>query len=426
MDINRKAAYQTLLEIEKNSAYSNIELNKQIEELKPDSPGFVRELTYGVVENKIYIDYLLTKLIPKGLKGVKKQALTLLRMGIYQLEFMDSVPDYAAINETVNLAKKVARGRDGFINGVLRGYLKKRSDIKLPSKEENLEEYLSTKYSFDPWIVKLWISQFGDDAESIIKASNETPELSVRVNLTKISTAELEDNLKSKGFDVRRGKLSERVLFVKGSNLLDTDEFKMGYFSVQDESSVVAGELLAPVKGDMVLDICAAPGGKTLCMAEIMENEGRINAYDIYEHKLKLIKNESGRLGLDIINIDAGDGTKLNEALVEVADKVLVDGPCSGLGVIRRKPEIKYKVLDDNGKGLAEKQLQILENASKYVKNGGYLLYSTCTINKYENEDVVNAFLNKNPNFEAIESKQLIPGKDETDGFYMCKLRKNS
>lgn len=424
-DLNRKTAYQTLLKIEKNAAYSNIELNHQIKQLQPDNPAFVRELVYGVLENKIYLDYVLTQLIPKGLKGVKKPVKVLLRMGLYQLMFMDSVPDYAAVNETIKLARKAAPGRDGFLNGVLRGYGKKREGLKLPDRESNLVDYLSVRYSFDSSIIKLWLSQFGEDeTEQLLANSNMRPPVSVRVNVMKTSVDDLTESLKKQGFDVKPGELSNRVLFVKGSGLLDTDAYRQGLFSIQDEASVTAVEILGPEPGDTVLDICAAPGGKTLAMAELMDNQGEIKAFDVYAHKLDLLNEEAKRLNLQIIETAEQDGTQFNAEYTACADKVLVDGPCSGLGVIRRKPEIKYKEVVDSARELAEKQLQILENASQYVKSGGSLLYSTCTINELENMGVVKAFINKHGEYELVYSRQLLPGLDETDGFFISKFHK--
>ena len=425
MDCNRKTAYSVLYEIEKNRAYSNLELNRQIKVQNPDNPAFVRELVYGVLENRIYLDYLLKSLIPKGLSGVKKQVLTLLRMGLYQLIFMESVPPYAAIGETVKLAKKLAPGRDGFVNGVLRGYQKKGAEIRLPDEEEDLISYFSVKYSYAPWIVRLFLSQYGKErAEAVLAAGNSRPRLSVRVNLTKTDRKTLGEMLTAEGFHVEETALSQRVLFVSGSGLLQTKAYAEGLFSVQDTASVLAAEAVSPLPGQTILDICAAPGGKTLAMAEIMENKGLVKAFDIYEHKLALIEQQAQRLGLSNIVTAEGDGCALREELKETADGVLVDGPCSGLGVIRRKPEIKYRELADAGKALSEKQLQILSNAGCYVKEGGILVYSTCTVNRTENSEVVERFLAENPDFTMLFERQYLPDIDETDGFYICKMKK--
>lgn len=425
MDCNRRTTYSVLFEIEKNQAYSNLELNRQIGLQNPDNPAFVRELVYGVLENRIYLDYLLAHLIPKGLSGIKKQVLTLLRMGLYQLIFMESVPPYAAIGETVKLAKKLAPGRDGFINGVLRGYQKKGADIKLPDSKEDLISYLSVRYSYAPWIVELLLSQYGmQKAEQILKAGNDRPKLSIRVNMTRTDRKSLAEQLTEKGFVIEEAALSERVLFVSGSGLLETKAYEQGLFSVQDEASVLAAEAVNPLPGQTVLDICAAPGGKSLAMAEMMGNKGVVKAFDIYGHKLTLIEQQAQRLGLSNIITEESDGCVLREDLRDSSDCVLVDGPCSGLGVIRRKPEIKFKELADEGRELSEKQLRILLTASCYVKEGGILVYSTCTVNRIENTEVVERFLKEKSGFTLLFERQYLPDTDETDGFYICKMRK--
>lgn len=425
MDINRKTAYTVLLKTEKEQAYSNLELNRQIQLLKPDNPPFVRELVYGVLENKIYLDHILSGLIPKGLRGIKKQVLTLLRMGLYQIIFMDSVPSYAAASETVKLAKKLTPGRDGFINGVLRGYEKKKETIVLPDRSRNLTEYLSVRYSYAEWIVKLWLSLFGEEkTERLLAAGNERPDISVRVNFLKTDRKSLASALEKQGFQTKESSESSRVLLVKGSGLLDTVQYREGYFSMQDTASVLAAEALCAKLGDTVLDICAAPGGKSLALAEIMENTGRIRSFDIYKHKLSLLEREAERLGISIVETEENDGCAIRSDLSETADCVLVDGPCSGLGVIRRKPEIKYKEISDDGASLAEKQLRILTVSSRYVKPGGTLQYSTCTVNRLENEDVVRQFLENHREFVKVFERQLLPNIDAVDGFYICRMEK--
>ncbi len=427
MDINRKTAYETLIEIEKENAYSNIALNHHIDLEKPDSPAFVRDLVYGVLKNRMYLDYILVQLIPKGLKGVKKEAKVLLRMGLYQLIFMNSVPEYAAVNETVKLARVYARGRDGFVNGVLRGYGRKKDQINFPDRKKNPVEYLSIKYSYAKWIVELWKEHYGlEKAEKLLEAGNRVPQLSVRVNVNRTTKEELTELLRNKGFEVTEGKLSKRCIFVKGSGLLELDEFKKGFFSIQDEASILTTEILNPEKGNTVIDICAAPGGKTLSTAELMGNTGKVISCDVYPHKLELIEKEAHRLCLDHVEVTENDGTVLRKEWIDIADRVLVDGPCSGLGVIRKKPEIKYKDIKDNGRELARKQLELLDISAQYVKKGGYLLYSTCTINKIENIDVVSRFLNYHKEFELERSRQLLPGVEETDGFFICKMRKRN
>ena len=421
MDLNRKTAYEVLLDVEKNQAYSNLSLNNFIEKNQPDSPAFVRELVYGVLENKLLLDHILGQLVASGLKKVKKQDLTLLRMGIYQLRSMNSVPEYAAVNETVKMAKVLARGRDKFINGVLRGYLKKQEEITFPDKESNLVEYLSVVYSAEKWIVKLWLNAYGaEETEAILADSNKAPELTIRTNLLKTTRDKLRELLENEGFEVGETKESPRGLVVKGSGLLATRAYGEGMFSVQDEASMLASEALDVQPGDTVIDVCAAPGGKSFATAELMDGQGTVYSMDIYEHKLKLMEMQAKRTGVSNIQLICHDSTQPREEFAEKADRVLADVPCSGLGVIRRKPEIKYKGNEDLPE-LVERQERILAAAATYVKPGGTLVYSTCTINPAENQQQVKKFLDKRNDFKMKEERQLLPTMG-IDGFYICKM----
>lgn len=423
MDINRKTAFDVLMDVEKNGAYSNLSLNSFIEKNRPDSPAFVRELVYGVLRNKLLLDWFLGQLIPSGLKKIKKQDMTLLRMGVYQLTYMKSVPEYAAVSETVNMAKKLARGRERFINGVLRGYIRNRQQLVLPDREVNLEEYLSIVYSVERWIVRLWTDAYGTEkTEALLRASNETPELAVRVNLMKTDRKSLKEKLEALGFEAAESEVSDRALLVKGSGLLDTELYREGMFSVQDEASILASDALDAKPGDCIADVCAAPGGKTFATAELMAGKGVIYAMDKYEHKLKLMEAQAKRAGIDNIRLLQHDSTVPVEELKGQMDKVLVDVPCSGLGVMRRKPEIKYKGRQELNE-LIERQRQILLAAASYVKAGGTLVYSTCTINPAENEKQIVEFLRGNKDFKALEQKQLLPDGG-TDGFFICRMRK--
>lgn len=424
MDLARKTAFEILFEIEKEDAYSNLTINRFLEKNKPENPAFIRELVYGVLENKVLLDYYLDNLIPSGIKKVKKKEATLLRLGLYQLMFMDSVPDYAAVNETVNIAKRVVRGRDGFINGVLRGYMKKGSEIKFPDKEKDYKNYLSVKYSFPLWLIEKWEKQYGLlECERLLEASNARPQLSIRVNVSKITRDELKKYLESKGFEVVEGHFSRRTLHVKGSGLLEDEKYREGYFSVQDEASTVASDQLEAKPGEIVIDVCAAPGGKTSAIAEMMKDDGVVYSCDIYEHKLELIGELANRLGISIVRPVLLDGTEGNNEWFDLADRVLADVPCSGLGVIRRKPEIKYKDVTDFAE-LVSIQKKILYNAAKYVKNGGTLVYSTCTINEDENQLQVEKFLHDHKEFRKIEERQFLP-TENIDGFYVCKMIKS-
>ena len=425
MDANRKTAYYTLMDVEQKKSYSNLALNHHIICGKPDSPAFVRELVYGVLENKFLLDHIIDYFVPTGVAKVKTSDLTILRMGLYQIRHMDSVPEYAAVNESVNLAKKFSKGREGFVNGVLRAYIKNPEAVALPDRNQDEIRYLSLKYSYEPWIVALWMDQFNTlFVEDMLEAGNKTPDLVVRVNRLKISREELAKRLASRGIEVVDSKLCENALRVSGSKIIESSLYKSGLYSIQDESSMVAVEKLDPQPGEFIIDVCAAPGGKTLAIAEKMGNIGRVLAQDIYKRKLNIVLTEAERLGLSIVEARTWDATRIDSTLMEKADRVLVDAPCSGLGVIRRKPEIKYKKKSGDLDSLPRKQLEILMSASQYVKPGGVLLYSTCTINPYENQRVVNDFLKKSPMFEKLEAIQLLPNINDTDGFYICKMKK--
>lgn len=426
MDANRKTAYLTLVDVETKNAYSNLALNHQIAVSRPSSPSFVREMVYGVLENKLTLDYYIDLLVKDGIKSLRSHELTILRMGIYQLRYMDSVPEYAAVNESVMLAKRYCRYKAGLVNGVLREYLNKKIQLRLPDRHEDEVRYLSVKYSYAPWIIELWMEHYEMDfLEEILAAGNETPPTTIRMNWLKVMKKDLMDKLIEKGYEVEEGKVSRNAIHVKGSGLLDTELYKMGMFTPQDESSMLVAEKLDPKHGETIMDVCAAPGGKTTAIAERMNNTGRIIASDIYRRKLDLIDREAKRLGITNIETRSWDATRVDSSMLQKADRVLVDAPCSGLGVARRKPEIKYKELTSDMELLPKKQLAILSASSGYVKPGGTLVYSTCTINPEENEKVTDAFLKRNTTFNMVERIQMLPNVDGTDGFYICVMKKD-
>ena len=425
MDNNRKTAYQTILDVESKKAYSNIALNHKIAMNKPGNPAFVRELVYGVLERKITLDYYIDQLLKEGIDSLKAPEINILRMGIYQLGYMDSVPEYAAISESVELAKKYCKGRAGLVNGVLREYQNKKIYLTLPARDEDEVRFLSVKYSYAPWIIELWLKYY-DKAfvEKLLEAGNETPPLTIRSNWLKIRKDDLKKVLNERGFEAEDGKLCQNALNVKGSKLLESEMYSYGLFTPQDESSMLVSEKIGVKQGDFVMDVCAAPGGKTTAIAERMNNTGRIIASDVYRRKLDLVDKEAKRLGITNIETRSWDATRVDSTLVKKADRVLVDAPCSGLGVIRRKPEIKYKEYTNEMMLLPKKQYAILSASSSYVKPGGTLVYSTCTINPEENEKLVEEFLKRNRDFEKVERILLLPNLNGTDGFFICVMKR--
>jgi 16S rRNA (cytosine967-C5)-methyltransferase len=426
MDANRKTAYLTLMDVEAKKAYSNLALNHQEIINKPSSPGFVRELVYGVLENKYLLDYYIDTLVNDGIKSLKNQELVIMRMGIYQLGYMDSVPEYAAVNESVVLAKKYCKSKSGLVNGVLREYVNKRVQLRLPDRNDDVVKYLSIKYSYEPWIIELWMEYYNVEfVEKLLASGNETPPMTIRLNWLRVMKPDLMKKLKERGFEVEEGGLCQNAINVTGSRLLESELYKLGMFTPQDESSMLVAEKLNPKHGDVVMDVCAAPGGKTTAIAERMNNTGKIIASDVYRRKLDIVDREAKRLGITNIETRSWDATRVDSSMLQKADKVLVDAPCSGLGVVRRKPEIKYKEHTTDMELLPKKQLAILSASSGYVKPGGTLLYSTCTINPKENEKVIEAFLKKNTSFKVEERTLLLPHVNGTDGFFICVMKKD-
>lgn len=425
MDTNRKTAYLTLMDVDARKAYSNLALNHKIALNKPGSPAFVRELVYGVLENKMTLDYYIDELVRDGISSLKNAELNIIRMGIYQLGYMKSVPEYAAVNESVLLAKKYCKGKAGFVNGVLREYQNKKIQMRLPERDLDEVRYLSIKYSYEPWIIETWLQYYSVDfVEKLLAAGNERPPMTIRLNWLKIRKEDLKEALVARGYEVEDGKLCQNAINVKGSGLLDTELYAHGLFTPQDESSMLVAEKLNPKHGELIMDVCAAPGGKTTAIAERMNNTGKIIASDIYRRKLDQVDKEAKRLGITNIETRSWDATRVDSTMVGKADRVLVDAPCSGLGVVRRKPEIKYKEKTDGMELLPKKQLAILSASAAYVKPGGTLIYSTCTVNPEENEKVVAEFIKKNPSFKKEERTLLLPNVNGTDGFFICVMKK--
>jgi 16S rRNA (cytosine967-C5)-methyltransferase len=426
MDKNRRTAYLTLMDVESKHAYSNLALNHQIRNGNPDAPAFVRELVYGVLENKIYLDYIIEQFVKTPTSKMKYNDLTVLRLGLYQLKFLTGVPEYAAVNESVDMAKKYCKGKEGFINGVLRSFLRANKEVKLPDRAEDEVRYLSVKYSYEPWIIELWRELYAPDfVEELLAAGNKTPDLVIRVNMLKTSREDLKRRIIAKGYHAQDGFLCKEALHVEGRGLLGGRLYSSGMFSVQDESSILAVNMLDPQFGETIIDVCAAPGGKTLAIAEKMHNKGTVYAWDIYKRKLAIIDKEAERVGVEIVETRTWDATRVDSSMIEKADRVLVDAPCSGLGVVSRKPEIKYKKKTREFDEFPKKQLAILSASSQYVKPGGTLVYSTCTISPYENQQVIKEFLRKNKKFIKEEELQLLPNVNNTDGFFICKMKRD-
>ena len=418
----RKAAVKALLKVENDSAYSNIALNAVLRESRLENAdrAFASAVFYGVLDRRITIDFVLSKFIKTPLKRVAFFTLEVLRSAVYQIMFMDKVPDSAAVNEAVKLIKSSKESRNaGFANAVLRNIL--RNEITLP--DGNDPHSLSVRYSCPEWIINSFITDYGaETAEEILKESLKPAPVIIRVNTLKTDTKTLKAELEKCGIPAQTAETENALILKKGIDAADFDLYKSGFFYAEDVSSQTAVSVLNPKKGERVLDMCAAPGGKSFTMALLMENAGEIISCDLYDQRVGLIKSGAERLGIDIIKPMTADACVYNEDF-GVFDCILCDVPCSGLGVLRRKPDIKYKPESDFTE-LQKLQYRILENAARYLKKGGRILYSTCTLRREENEKLVNSFIMDYNGFHKMYEHTYFPHIDKTDGFYCALLTK--
>jgi len=438
MQSPREVALQILYDIEKNGAYLNISFQSRGEKsgLSGRDAAFVKELTYGVMQRKLTLDKVIAQFSSVKLRKLAPYVLCILRMGLYQLFYMDKIPQSAAVNESVHLAGKYAGRSQGFINAILRRAT--QEGIQLPEGHDS--EALSVRYSH-PLPLVCWLQdQFGyEKALQILKENNEAPPLCLRTNVLKTTREALIVRLGEEGILAQNGAMSNVAVVAEGGGIRQTEAYAEGLFTIQDQSAQLVALALRPLPGQRVYDVCAAPGGKTTHLAELMEDKGQIMALDIYEKRLQSVEQAARRLGLSIITTYSDDARTFTAN--EKADKILVDAPCSGLGVVRRRPDIKYKegLLDFSE--LVDTQLAILRRCGTMLKSGGELVYSTCTINPSENEGVIQAFLSENPAFSLMpisgegmgeQAKAILkkgmgtfyPDKHEGDGFFIAKLKK--
>ncbi len=428
----RQTAFDILSKIQKDSSYSNLTVDSFLASVGLDESdsAFVTALVYGVLETSYTLDYQLSANLKQPLKKLKPQVLTILRLGAYQLLYMDKVPESAAVNESVKLVK--ANGcafASGLVNAVLRNIVK--NGLCLPD-ESDKSLYYSVKYSFPQELVKFWIKSYGEDnTVGIMSACFGRPPMTVRVNTLKTTADDIAQKLKNEGIGTSASVADDSLELGKCGSVERLKSFAEGLFHVQDAASQLCVAALDPQPGETILDLCSAPGGKSFTIAERMNNTGRIIACDIHNHRLDLIKSGAARLGITNIECLSNDAAIFNDEL-PLADRVLCDVPCSGLGIVRRKPEIRSKPLDTL-KELPPVQSMILDTASRYVKKGGTLVYSTCALNPKENEKVCNDFLISHPGFRSkIPSfvnedtflsnsfVTLMPHINGTDGFFIA------
>lgn len=436
----RTLAFKALSRVLFDDAYSNIAFDSILSQSLADSreSKLAAAIFYGVLERKLTLEYVISKYSAIKINKIDKKALIILYMGIYQILYMDRIPDSAAVNESVKLCKKQKLfSASGFVNGVLRS-ISRGGMPELPDENKNKLLYLSVKYSFPEKIISLWIDSYGSDiTEKLLAAQTGRPPLCARVNTLKTTADKLIALLAESGITAHKSNLLDNALLLENSGAVSQlKEFQEGLFHIEDISSQICCEVLAPKKGDSVLDVCAAPGGKSVTIAEIMENDGTVLACDLYPQRLKLIDDNTSRAAVSIIRTKAADAQ--NADYGRKFQRVLCDVPCSGLGIIRRKPELRYKTIMGLDT-LPDLQYLILCNAAGYVASGGMLVYSTCTLNPKENGENAERFLLEHKDFEPYEIDipnikrgidepnnhlTLFPHTNGTDGFFISVFRR--
>ncbi len=430
----RETALALLLEYENGGKYVNLSLSShKADSLSPSERSFLTVLLYTAVERKITYDYVAASLSARSVDDISPRVRNILRLGLCQIMHMNSVPDFTAVDESVKLAH--GKGEKAFVNAVLRAAVRKKDSLPLPDRSKSVARYLSVFYSFPLKTVKKFISDFGEDeTEKMLKSFNIVPPTSLSVNTARISREDFIAELLSKGVQVRAAANSSIGVKIDGSvNPCEIFGFDEGLFFVQDEASAIAAEALGARRTDTVIDVCTCPGGKSFA-AYILSGGAKIYSFDIHESKLSLVSGGAERLGIDL-TLGARDARNPDTRLFGTADRVICDVPCSGLGVLAKKPDLRYKDLTE-AEALPSLQLSILRASANYLKPGGELVYSTCTLNRAENEDVVGAFLEEKPDFAAVDFSvgdlhseagmlTLLPHMHGTDGFFIAKLKRS-
>lgn len=436
----RFLAVETLNKSEESEEFLKDLVDEQLSHsvLKRVDQGLFMELVFGTVRMKRTLDYVLSQFSSRPLAKIQPALLNVLRTAVYQILYLDRIPPSAAVNEAVKLAR--AFGHEGtakFANGLLRQVLRGRDSLLFPSLEENPIEHIGCKYSFPNWIVEHWLERWGvEEVIALCRAMNESPRLHIRVNTLRASVEEVQVHLESRGVSVEPGHYLPEILQVHPAHAVVADSWlSEGKYYVQDESSALVAHALQVEPGQRVYDLCSAPGGKATHLAQLMRNQGEIWAFDVSQQRLTLVENNAQRLGVRIIRTAVGDATQ-NLGL-EPAPRVLVDAPCSGLGTMRHRPDIRWRKSKREAQELATIQVKILEQAAHYVAPGGLLLYSTCTLTAWENDQVAEGFLQANPQFTGFSfpegfpgtaekpySRTLLPHRDRVDGFFLATFRK--
>ena len=432
----REVALRLLCDIEEGGKYANLAISSHLTDgLSRKDKAIVTALLYTTVEHKITYDYYIGYLAGRGIDEIAPRVRNILRLGLCQLLHMSTVPDFAAVAETVKLAKN--QGERAFVNGILRAAVRKKGQLPLPDKSKNPARYYSVYYSLPTALVKHFMSFLSyEDCEALFSSFNREAYTDLTVNTVKISVDEYAQKLKDAGYEATRVDFSPLTLRINASvNPRKLPGYEDGLFFVQDAASALCASLLSLKAGERAIDVCSAPGGKSFALAILSGDGADVRSFDLHEAKMSLISGGAQRLGLSSVTPSVRDGLSPDEALFGTADALLCDLPCSGLGVIAKKPDLRYRDLASLSE-LPELQLKLLSASAKYLKAGGRMIYSTCTLNKAENEEVVSEFLRLHPEFSledfavgSIASKDgmltLYPHLNGTDGFFISKLRKN-
>lgn len=433
----RFAAVSTLLKTAQSRGYSNIELDAAIKKfnLSGVERAFFTALFYGVIEKKITLDYIISRLSSRKIDDIDIKVLTILETGIYQLRCMDKVPESAAVNESVKLCDEfyAPKNSGAFVNALLREYIRKKDEIPFPDRKKDYIKYLSVTYSVPEWLGDLWSREYGAECEKLLEATTHSPRMTLRANTLKTTAEELALSLGALGIKAETTKFAPHGVKLFSAAPTESLSSLDGLFFVQDEASQIAVSALGATAGDTVVDCCAAPGGKSFGAALDMKNAGAVYSFDLHKSKMSLIESGAARLGISIIRADVQNGAERREGM-PLADKIICDVPCSGLGVIAKKPDIRYKSPEEFER-LPELSQKILDTAATYLKQGGDMIFSTCTLRRAENEDVVEKFLAAHPDFapspfkvgslESSGTLTLLPHVHKTDGFFIAKLHKN-
>jgi 16S rRNA (cytosine967-C5)-methyltransferase len=445
----RELALDALVKIEQQGAYSNLLLRQVLDKQSLDArdSALLTEIVYGTVQRQLTIDYVLNRLIERGISPFSPWLRACLRLSLYQMLFLDRIPDHAIVNTAVQIAKK--RGHLGIaklVNGVLRNAIRRKTEWLNASIHKDVVDRISYIYSYPQWLVTLWLSQYGEAVtEQICAAQLRPAKTSVRVNRMKTNRDDLLRQMQQRSLNAVASVLSkDGIVIERGGNIADSDWFRNGLCTIQDESSMMVAQALDARPGMKILDCCAAPGGKTTHIAETISDRGEIVAVDVHPHKKNLIIEQTKRLRLTCVETVTADAAKLRERFKEQTfDRILLDAPCSGFGVIRRKPDLKWRKSETDIREIVNLQQALLESVAPLLKSGGILVYSTCTLNRAENEQIINWFLRKHPHFlaspdfpssfpeplrsnvdKALGSIKILPHEYDSDGFFIARLRR--